>query len=206
MQLTPVAGCSQTTDRATRSFFSGLPIAVKERLTIERPKGSESKPILPRRPYSRLACDGTVGNRVPLPSKTGRPGQPSSSVDTRLSPGLTRFFLGDLIASQWVPRRRRLLLDHSEKADDLVAGLHDQSEGLLRSVQDALKEVEKACQGEEQKSWEVFQRIFAAGQAIKAAAAEFGLSYQAAAMRVQRIKKKVRSRALELALQRGLTP
>ena len=45
-----------------------------------------------------------------------------------------------------------------------------------------------------------------AGQAIEPAAAEFALSYHAAAMRVQRIKKKVRSRALELALQRGLTP
>jgi len=73
-------------------------------------------------------------------------------------------------------------------------------------VQDALKEVQDACQAEEQKSWELFQRIFLAGQAIEPVAAEFGLSYHAAAMRVQRIKKKVRSRAMELALQRGLTP
>jgi hypothetical protein len=44
------------------------------------------------------------------------------------------------------------------------------------------------------------------GQAIEPAAAEFGLSYHAAAMRVQRIKKKVSSRAMELALERALTP
>jgi hypothetical protein len=80
------------------------------------------------------------------------------------------------------------------------------SEGILRSVQDALKEVHSACRGEEQKSWEVFQRIVLADQAIKAVAAEFGLTYHAAAMRVQRIKKKVRSRALDRGLERGLTP
>jgi RNA polymerase sigma factor (sigma-70 family) len=99
-----------------------------------------------------------------------------------------------------------LLREHADDVDDLVAGLHEQSEGMLRSVQDALKEVQDAGQAEEQKSWDLFQRIFLAGQAIEPVAAEFGLSYHAAAMRVQRIKKKVRSRALELALQRGLTP
>jgi RNA polymerase sigma-70 factor (ECF subfamily) len=99
-----------------------------------------------------------------------------------------------------------LLREHPDEVDDLVAGLHERSEGMLQSVQDALKEVQSACQGEEQKSWEVFQRILLGGQAIEPVAAEFGLTYHAAAMRVQRIKKKVRSRALELALQRGLTP
>ena len=99
-----------------------------------------------------------------------------------------------------------LLLQHADDVDDLVAGLHDQSEGMLRSVQEAMTEVEGACQGEERKSWEAFQRIFTAGQAIELVAAELGLSYHAAAMRVQRIKKKVRSRAMQLALQRGLTP
>jgi RNA polymerase sigma-70 factor (ECF subfamily) len=99
-----------------------------------------------------------------------------------------------------------LLREHADGVDDLVAGLHDQSEGLLRSVQDAIKEVEAECQGEEQKSWEVFRRIFTAGEPIETVAAACGLSYHAAAMRVQRIKKKVRSRAMELALQRGLTP
>ena len=99
-----------------------------------------------------------------------------------------------------------LLREHPDTVDDLVEGLHERSEGMLRSVQDAMKEVQDACQGEEQKSWELFQRIFLTGQAIEPAAAEFGLSYHAAAMRVQRIKKKVRSRAMELALQRGLTP
>jgi len=98
-----------------------------------------------------------------------------------------------------------LLLEHADEVDDLVAGLHDQSEGMLRSVRDALKEVQAACQGEEQKSWELFQRIFLGDQAIEPVAAEIGLSYHAAAMRVQRIKKKVRNRALQLALQRGLT-
>jgi RNA polymerase sigma factor (sigma-70 family) len=99
-----------------------------------------------------------------------------------------------------------LLLEHADDVDDLVASLHDQSEGMMRSLQDALKEVQSACQGEEQKSWEMFQRIFLADQAIEPVAAEFGLSYHATAMRVQRMKKKVRSRALQLALQRGLTP
>ena len=99
-----------------------------------------------------------------------------------------------------------LLLEHADDVDELITGLHDQSEGMLRSLQDALKEVQSACQGDEQKSWEVFQRIFLADQAIEVVAAEFGLTYHAAAMRVQRIKKKVRSRALELALRRGLTP
>jgi RNA polymerase sigma factor (sigma-70 family) len=98
-----------------------------------------------------------------------------------------------------------LLLQHADDVDDLVASLHDRSEILLRSVQDALKEVRGACQGEEQKSWELFQRIFLEGQGIEPVAAEFGLSYHAAAMRVQRIKKKVRGRAMEQALQRGLT-
>jgi RNA polymerase sigma-70 factor (ECF subfamily) len=99
-----------------------------------------------------------------------------------------------------------LLLQHADDVDDLVASLHDRSEILLRSVQDALKEVQGACQGEEQKSWDLFRRIFLEGQGIEPVAAEFGLSYHAAAMRVQRIKKKVRGRALELATQRGLTP
>jgi RNA polymerase sigma-70 factor (ECF subfamily) len=99
-----------------------------------------------------------------------------------------------------------LLLEHADDVDELITGLHDQSEGMLRSLQDALKEVQSACQGDEQKSWEVFQRIFLADQAIEVVAAEFGLTYHAAAMRAQRIKKKVRSRALELALRRGLTP
>lgn len=98
-----------------------------------------------------------------------------------------------------------LLLEHADDVDDLIAGLHDQSEGMLRSLQVALTEVQSACQAEDQKSWEVFQKIFLLGEPIESVAAEFGLSYHAAAMRVQRIKKKVRGRALELALQRGLT-
>jgi RNA polymerase sigma-70 factor (ECF subfamily) len=97
------------------------------------------------------------------------------------------------------------LLEHAADADDLGASHHDQSDGMWRSVQDALKEVQSACRGEEQKSWDVFQRIVLADQAIEAVAAEFGLTYHAAAMRVQRMKKKVRSRAMELALVRGLT-
>jgi hypothetical protein len=44
-----------------------------------------------------------------------------------------------------------------------------------------------------------------ADQGIEAVATTLGLTYHAAAMRVQRIKKKVRGRALELALERGLT-
>jgi RNA polymerase sigma-70 factor (ECF subfamily) len=96
-----------------------------------------------------------------------------------------------------------LLLEHADDVDDLVASLHDRSEGMLRSLQDAIKEVRSACRGEEETSWQVFEKIFLAGQAIEPVAAEVGLSYHAAAMRVQRIKKKVRSRALELAVQRG---
>jgi RNA polymerase sigma-70 factor (ECF subfamily) len=54
------------------------------------------------------------------------------------------------------------LREHADDVDDLVASLHHQSEGMLRRVQDAVKEVESACQGEERKSWEMFQRIFLA--------------------------------------------
>jgi RNA polymerase sigma-70 factor (ECF subfamily) len=99
-----------------------------------------------------------------------------------------------------------MLFEHPDNVDDLVDSLHERSQGMLHSVQDAVKEVESEYQGEERKSWEMFQRIFLSGQEIAPVAAEFGLSYHAAAMRVQRIKKKVRSRAMELALQRGLTP
>ncbi len=99
-----------------------------------------------------------------------------------------------------------LLREHADAVDDLVNSLHDQSEGMLRSIQDAVKEVQGACQGDEQKSWDMFQRIFLEGQEIEPVAREFGLSYHAAAMRVQRIKKKIRARAMELALQRGLSP
>ncbi len=99
-----------------------------------------------------------------------------------------------------------LLLEQPDAVEDLITGLHDQSEGMLRCLQEALQEVQNACQAEEQKSWEVFQRIFLADESIEAVAAQFGLTYHAAAMRVQRIKKKVRGRALQLAMQRGLKP
>lgn len=97
-----------------------------------------------------------------------------------------------------------LLLQHADDVDDLVAKLHERSEGMLHSLQDALREVKQACQGDEQKSWQVFESILLAGQTIESVAAAAGLSYHAAAMRVQRIKKKVRRRALDLASQRGL--
>lgn len=108
-------------------------------------------------------------------------------------------------------RRRRLptaglMMEQPDDVEDLVASLHDQSAVMLRHLQDALKEVEAEFQGEERKSWEVFRRIFLGGQAIEPVAAEFGLSYHAAAMRVQRIKKKVRARALALATRRGAGP
>jgi RNA polymerase sigma-70 factor (ECF subfamily) len=99
-----------------------------------------------------------------------------------------------------------LLLQHPDSVDNLVDELQERSEAMLRSVHDAVKEIESACQGEEQKSWHLFQRIFLSGHEIESVAKEFGLSYHATAMRVQRIKKKVRSRAVELALQRGLAP
>jgi RNA polymerase sigma-70 factor (ECF subfamily) len=99
-----------------------------------------------------------------------------------------------------------LMWEQADDVDDLVESLHEKSQGMLRSVQDAVKEIEREFQGEERKSWEMFQRIFLKGEEIQPVAAEFGLSYHAAAMRVQRIKKKVRSRAMELALQRGLEP
>ena len=100
----------------------------------------------------------------------------------------------------------QLLREHAGEVDDLVASLHEQSEGLLQSVQDALKEIQNSCVGEEQKSWEVFERIFLKDQAIDTVAAEFGLTYHATAMRVQRIKKKLRSLSLQRAARRGLTP
>jgi RNA polymerase sigma factor (sigma-70 family) len=98
-----------------------------------------------------------------------------------------------------------MLLQHPDSVDELVADLHDRAEGMLRSVHDAITEIRDTFQGDESAAWQLFQRIFLDGEAIESVAAEFGLSYHAAAMRVQRIKKKVRSRALELALQRGLT-
>ena len=101
---------------------------------------------------------------------------------------------------------RDLLREHADEVDDLVTSIQERSEGMFRSVQEAIEEVQNSLQGEEQKSWQLFQRIFVDGEAIEPVAAEFGLSYHAAAMRVQRIKKKVRSRALELALQRSSAP
>ena len=91
-----------------------------------------------------------------------------------------------------------LLREHPESVDDLVAGLHDRSETLSRKLLDALREVEAGCQGEERKSWEMFQRIVLENRDIATVAAEVGLTYHAAAMRVQRIKKKVRERTVEL--------
>ena len=70
---------------------------------------------------------------------------------------------------------------------------------MLRGLQQALKEVQASCQGEELKSWEAFRRIILEGGEIGSTAAELGLTYHAAAMRVQRIKKKVRDRALKLS-------
>lgn len=96
------------------------------------------------------------------------------------------------------------LLEHADKVDELVAGLHDQSEALLRSVHDAMTEVQSQCAGDERKSWEAFRRIFLRDEAIETVAAALGLTYHAAAMRVQRIKKRIKDRALQLAAQRGL--
>lgn len=99
-----------------------------------------------------------------------------------------------------------LMWEAVDDIDDLVDSLHAKSAEMLKSFMDAVKEVEKEFEGEERKSWEMFQRIFLAGQEIKTIADEFGVSYHAAAMRVQRIKKKVRTRALELAVSRGVEP
>ncbi|HEY7328268.1 MAG TPA: sigma-70 family RNA polymerase sigma factor [Gemmataceae bacterium] len=96
------------------------------------------------------------------------------------------------------------LMDCADKADELVAGLHDQSEALLRSVHDAMKEVQGQCQGDERKSWEAFQRVFVQDEGIEPVARALGLTYHAAAMRVQRIKKRVKDRTLKLAGERGL--
>jgi RNA polymerase sigma factor (sigma-70 family) len=97
-----------------------------------------------------------------------------------------------------------LLFEHADDIDDLVDTLQVQSEGMLRSLQEAFKEFEAECEGEEKKSWELFRRIVIANEGIEPVAKEFGLSYHAAAMRIQRIKKKVRSRAMEMALKRGV--
>lgn len=97
-----------------------------------------------------------------------------------------------------------LLFEQADDIDDLVDTLQVRSEAMLRSLRDAFKEMEGEFQGEEQKSWEMFRRIVIANEGIEPVAKEFGLSYHAAAMRVQRVKKKVRSRAMELALKRGI--
>jgi DNA-directed RNA polymerase specialized sigma24 family protein len=96
------------------------------------------------------------------------------------------------------------LVEFADKLDELVAGLYDQSEALLHSIQDAMKEIQCECQGDERKSWEAFQRIFLLDQAIDSVAGAMGLTYHAAAMRVQRIKKKIKIRALQRARERGL--
>lgn len=96
------------------------------------------------------------------------------------------------------------LMEHPENLDELVAGMHDQSEALLRSVRDAMKDVQGECQGGDPKSWEAFQRIFLQDEAIETVAGALGLAYHAAAMRVQRIKKRIKNRALQLAGERGL--
>ena len=57
-----------------------------------------------------------------------------------------------------------LMFDQADDVDDLVTSLHERSEGMLHSLQDALKEVQSEYQGEEQRSWEMFRRIFLAGQ------------------------------------------
>jgi RNA polymerase sigma-70 factor (ECF subfamily) len=96
------------------------------------------------------------------------------------------------------------LIEFADTLDALVAGIHDQSEVLLRSVQDAMREVQGECHGDEQRSWEAFRRIFLSEEAIEPVASSLGLTYHAAAMRVQRIKKRIKSRALLRARERGL--
>jgi RNA polymerase sigma factor (sigma-70 family) len=96
-----------------------------------------------------------------------------------------------------------MLFELPDAVDELVASIYDPSAGMLHSLQDAIREIQSECQGAEQTSWQVFQKIFLADQSIETVAAEFGLTYHAAAMRVQRIKKKVRDRALQLASRRG---
>ena len=95
-------------------------------------------------------------------------------------------------------------MEHAEKLDELVAGLHDRSEALLLTLHDAMKEVQGECQGDERKSWDAFQRICLQDEAIETVAGALGLTYHAAAMRVQRIKKRVKNRALQLAGERRL--
>jgi DNA-directed RNA polymerase specialized sigma24 family protein len=97
-----------------------------------------------------------------------------------------------------------LLLAQADKADDLVAGLGDRSEGLLQCVDDALTEIQAGCQGGEQNSWQAFRRIFLEEAAVAPLAAEYGWTYHAAVQRVHRIKIKVKARIEQLAVQRGL--
>jgi RNA polymerase sigma-70 factor (ECF subfamily) len=94
---------------------------------------------------------------------------------------------------------QELLREHAQEIDSLVEGLHEQSELLSRALHAALVEVEAECQGEERKSWDMFRRIVLANEDIGPVAEAFGMSYHATAMRVQRIKKKVREKSLGLA-------
>lgn len=92
-----------------------------------------------------------------------------------------------------------LMQEQAVEVDNLVDDLHSQSEELLENLQRAVRDLEADCKPEERISWELFRRIFLGGESIEACAAKFDLTYHAAAMRVQRIKKKVRDRAVALA-------
>jgi RNA polymerase sigma-70 factor (ECF subfamily) len=96
-----------------------------------------------------------------------------------------------------------MLFELPDAVDSLVDSIYDPSAGMLHSLHEAIAQIEGEHQGAEQVSWQVFQKIFLADEPIEKVAAEFGLTYHAAAMRVQRIKKKVRDRALQLAARRG---
>ena len=97
-----------------------------------------------------------------------------------------------------------LLLENSDELDELVDGLHDRSLNLLNVINDSMNDIRDGSHGDEKRSWDVFHRCVLLNQPIGPVALEFGLSYHAAAMRAQRIKKRLRVRAIQLAVERGL--
>ncbi|MBI1830570.1 MAG: sigma-70 family RNA polymerase sigma factor [Planctomycetes bacterium] len=100
-----------------------------------------------------------------------------------------------------------MLLQHAEnpdRFDGLADGLSQRSEDLLGCFHRAMNETKEVYSATNEESWAAFERVFIKEEALQKVASDLALTYHAIAMRVTRIKKKVKARALELAVQQGL--